>query len=92
MSKLNIMIECIEKNNTIENSVNIAVGAYINASQYLQWVPNKLVFVVCRSSISYRATRWTDGQLLVYQIESYLSSSFPLNKYICGSFLLILSL
>ena len=52
MSKLNIMIECTEKNNEIENSVNMVVGVFINVSHYLQWVPIKLVFVDCRSSIS----------------------------------------
>ena len=45
MSKLNIIIECIEKNNAVEKIVNIVVGAFINVLHKLQWVPNKLVYL-----------------------------------------------
>ena len=53
MSKLNIIIKCKEKNKAGEKSVNIVVGAFINVLHNLQWDSNKLVFVVCHSSISY---------------------------------------
>ena len=70
MSKLNIIIECIEKNNTVENSVTMVVSTFINVLHNLQWVPNTCVFFVCCPSTSYQVsnllgsvlqtTRWTD--------------------------------
>ena len=59
-----MMIECREKDNAVENSINIVVGAFINVSHNLQWVPNKLVFVVCRSFIPYRVSYFIGSVLL----------------------------
>ena len=101
MSKLNIIIEWKEKNNTGEKSVN-TIFPFHNVLPNLQCVASTLIFCACHFSISYRVSNLigsvlrtnnkVDGLLFVSQIKSFLSSSFPLIKYINGSFLLIIFL
>ena len=90
-----------EKKET-KNLYNIVVGAFYNFWYNLQWVASNLVFFACNSSISYWVSNWirsvlrtnnkVDRLLFVSQIKTFLSSSFPSNKYINGSSLLIMFL
>ena len=100
ISKWNIIIKYDEKNNAGEKNFN-TIGPFHNLLHNLQWGANKRFFFAYHFFISYqvsnfirsvlRTTRW-DGPLFVSQIESYISCTCSLNKYIHGSSLLILLL
>ena len=61
MSKLNIMIECTEKNNAVENSVNtVRSGTFHNVLHNLQWGANKFFFFDYHFFISIEYWIWSD--------------------------------